>query len=108
MSDGSPYDEFDCECGAANCRGRISGNDWRRPELWERYAGHFSPYLQRRINHLKQNLPLERRNGHSKVVQFNGRQRELVRENEYTENRGEPGSPLLLEIKVRYNNPEWP
>lgn len=82
MSDGSPYDEFDCECGAANCRGRISGNDWRRPELWERYAGHFSPYLQRRINHLKQNLPVERRNGHPKVIQFNGLQRERAWENE--------------------------
>ncbi len=49
MSDGSPYDEFDCGCGAPNCRGRVTGDDWRRPELWERYAGHFSPYLQRRI-----------------------------------------------------------
>jgi len=51
--DGSPYDEFDCLCGAANCRGRITGDDWRRPELWARYAGHFSPYLQRRIDRLK-------------------------------------------------------
>lgn len=52
MTDGSPYDEFTCGCGAANCRGRIRGDDWRRPELWERYAGHFSPYLQRRIKSL--------------------------------------------------------
>ena len=49
MTDGSPYDEFDCECGAANCRGRVTGNDWLRPELQARYAGYFSPYLQRRI-----------------------------------------------------------
>ena len=49
MSDGGPYDEFECACGAPNCRGKITGNDWQRPELWERYAGHFSPYLQRRI-----------------------------------------------------------
>lgn len=82
MSDSSPYDEFDCECGAANCRGRVSGNDWRRPELWERYAGHFSPYLQRRINHLKQDLPVERRNGRLTVVHVNGRQREQVKERE--------------------------
>ena len=26
-----------------------SRNDWRDPSLWKRYAGHFSPYLQRRI-----------------------------------------------------------
>jgi len=25
------------------------GDDWRKPELWRRYAGRFSPYVQRRI-----------------------------------------------------------
>jgi hypothetical protein len=50
MSDGTPYDQFPCGCGAATCRGRVSGDDWQRPELWERYRGHFSPYLQRRID----------------------------------------------------------
>ncbi len=45
MCDGSDYDEFDCSCGAANCRGRITGADWKRPELWEKYDGYFSPYL---------------------------------------------------------------
>ena len=53
MCDGSVYDEFDCACGAPNCRGRVSGDDWQRPELWERYAGYFSPYLQRRIDLLR-------------------------------------------------------
>ena len=54
MTDGSPYDEFDCACGAPNCRGQVTGDVWKRPELWERYAGFFSPYLQRRIDRLKQ------------------------------------------------------
>lgn len=53
MCDGSPYDEFACACGSAACRGRVTGEDWRNPELWERYAGHFSPYLERRIRALK-------------------------------------------------------
>jgi hypothetical protein len=53
MSDGSPYDEFECSCGAPNCRGRVTGHDWLRPELRERYAGYFSPYLQRRIEQLE-------------------------------------------------------
>ena len=53
MCDGSPYDEFICQCKSPNCRGSITGNDWRLPELWGRYAGHFSPYLQRRIDKLK-------------------------------------------------------
>ena len=53
MCDGSPYDEFDCACGSPICRGRVTGDDWRNPVLWERYAGHFSPYLERRIKALR-------------------------------------------------------
>jgi hypothetical protein len=49
MSDGSPYDEFDCACGSPLCRGRVTGDDWQRHDLQARYAGYFSPYLQRRI-----------------------------------------------------------
>ena len=45
MCDGSPYDEFECGCGTPTCRGRITGDDWRRPELQARYAGYFSPYF---------------------------------------------------------------
>ena len=36
MCDGSSYDEFDCTCGLPDCRGRVTGEDWKRPELWER------------------------------------------------------------------------
>lgn len=53
MSDGSDYDAFRCLCGADACRGRVSGEDWKRPELWRRYEGHFSPYLQRRISNVQ-------------------------------------------------------
>lgn len=53
MCDGTPYDEFDCACGSKLCRGKVTGDDWRDPALWERYAGHFSPYLERRIEALR-------------------------------------------------------
>jgi len=53
MSDGSDYDEFECQCGAVNCRGRVGGQDWQMPELWLAYGPHFSPYLLRRIDLLK-------------------------------------------------------
>ena len=53
MCDGSLYDEFECQCGSPFCRGWITGNDWRKPELWEQYDGYFMPYLQRRINRLR-------------------------------------------------------
>lgn len=49
MSDSSPYDEFTCACGAARCRGQVTGRDWRLSELQQRYDGYFSAYLQRRI-----------------------------------------------------------
>lgn len=48
-----PADEFECSCGQLDCRKRVTANDWRIPALQERYAGHFSPYLQRRIDKLK-------------------------------------------------------
>ena len=57
MSDGCSYDEFECACNSPLCRGRITGTDWAKPELWSRYAGHFSPYLQRRINRLRATVP---------------------------------------------------
>lgn len=49
MSDGGPYDEFECNCGSLNCRGKITSNDWKLPELWKKYKGYFSPYIARRI-----------------------------------------------------------
>jgi hypothetical protein len=64
MSDSSDYDEFDCHCGASNCRGVVTGRDWQRPELQKRYNGFFSPYLQRRIEKLLQ-TPVEKKNGHA-------------------------------------------
>lgn len=42
-------DEMPCRCGTASCRGTVTGRDWQRPELQERYAGWFSSYLQARM-----------------------------------------------------------
>lgn len=57
MTDGTPYDEFECRCGTPHCRGTVRGDDWQKPELWARYAGYFSPYLQRRIDRLQMRQP---------------------------------------------------
>ena len=48
-SDASDYDEFECACGSDNCRGRITGNDWKLSDLQTRYLQMFSPYVQRKI-----------------------------------------------------------
>jgi hypothetical protein len=41
-----------CRCGAATCRGTVTGQDWRRPDLQEKYRGHFSWYLEQKIRRL--------------------------------------------------------
>lgn len=42
--------EMECNCGARNCRKRITEEDWRLPTLQRRYGGHFSQYLEEKIN----------------------------------------------------------
>jgi hypothetical protein len=39
----------ECRCGSPLCRTIITGGDWRLVTLQQRYAGHFSPLLNRRI-----------------------------------------------------------
>ena len=41
-----------CRCGTPVCRHVITGNDWQRSDVQERYWGHFSPFLNERIHHL--------------------------------------------------------
>ncbi len=58
MSESHPLFEFECHCGTERCRGRMSAEDWRDRELQIRYAGYFSPYLQRRIEALRRLEPI--------------------------------------------------
>ncbi len=39
----------DCQCDSPLCRHTITGKDWRRKDLQEKYRGHFSPFLKRQI-----------------------------------------------------------
>lgn len=41
--------EMECKCGAASCRKIITGQDWRRQDLQEKYAGYISWYLAEKI-----------------------------------------------------------
>jgi hypothetical protein len=38
-----------CRCGSPRCRGTVTGKDWMRPELQERYRCWFCWFLQRKI-----------------------------------------------------------
>ena len=44
---------LDCLCGSSLCRGKITGDDWRDPELQRRYGDYFSSYILKKIKHLK-------------------------------------------------------
>ncbi|MBL7257719.1 SET domain-containing protein-lysine N-methyltransferase [Actinoplanes sp. LDG1-01] len=41
--------EMSCRCEAAGCRGVVTGEDWRRLDLRERYGDHWTPALLRLI-----------------------------------------------------------
>ncbi|MBI4088917.1 SET domain-containing protein-lysine N-methyltransferase [Candidatus Kaiserbacteria bacterium] len=38
-----------CKCGSTLCRHKITGLDWQRKDLQERYRDHFSPFINARI-----------------------------------------------------------
>ncbi|MFI5710715.1 GNAT family N-acetyltransferase [Kribbella sp. NPDC051620] len=40
--------EMTCGCGSALCRGVVTGEDWRREDLQERYGDHWVPVLLRK------------------------------------------------------------
>ena len=41
--------DMDCHCRAPNCRKRFTENDWKIPELREKYHDYFSEYLKQKI-----------------------------------------------------------
>lgn len=41
--------QFNCECGAKDCRRVITWNDWKNPILQKKYAGYFQWYLEEKI-----------------------------------------------------------
>ena len=42
--------EMPCRCGATTCRETITGKDWTKPKLREKYKGWFCWFLQRKID----------------------------------------------------------
>lgn len=52
----TPGYRFECRCGAPNCRGTITGEDWKLPELQARYDGYFQWYLQEKIKAARGNF----------------------------------------------------
>lgn len=42
--------EMECKCGSPKCRGTITGKDWMKKDLQEKYKGWFCWFLQRKID----------------------------------------------------------
>jgi SET domain-containing protein len=48
----APY-SMSCHCGAEDCRGTVTGEDWRLPAVQEKYGHYFMPHILRRIRNLQ-------------------------------------------------------
>ena len=44
--------QWECHCGAPDCRGKVTGKDWRSLQLRQAYKDHFSPLINQRIRNL--------------------------------------------------------
>lgn len=49
---------LECNCGSPNCRRIVTGKDWMKEELQEKYRGWFSWFIQRKIDMLSSNKAL--------------------------------------------------
>ena len=47
--------EMHCNCGSDDCRGTITGKDWMKKDLQEKYKGWFCWLLQQKIDALSSN-----------------------------------------------------
>ena len=53
MCDDDPEDHFKCNCGSVNCRHKVTGDDWKNPQLQIGYVGYFTPYIQSLIDKIR-------------------------------------------------------
>lgn len=52
LSEGDFDISFDCNCGHSNCRKKITPQDWKKKELVQKYQGHYSVYLENKVEQL--------------------------------------------------------
>ena len=49
MTDDDDSTSMTCNCGNPNCRGSITGKDWKKEELQKKYHGYMSWYIEEKI-----------------------------------------------------------
>lgn len=47
-----------CRCGASNCRGTITGQDWKLPDVQDRLLPYYQPFIQAKILRAEGGKPL--------------------------------------------------
>ena len=55
-----PNLNFKCFCGCRNCRGEVTRNDWKRPNLQKWYKGHFSLFIEDKIKKISKSRICEK------------------------------------------------
>lgn len=51
---GLPPYSLECRCGKDNCRKVVTDDDWKLPELQQKYGGYFSWFLQEKIERMRE------------------------------------------------------
>ncbi len=41
--------KLNCSCGSHNCRGIVTGSDWKKKDLQKKYGNYFSSFILKRI-----------------------------------------------------------
>lgn len=49
MARTAPYQLENCACGAVDCRGTVTNEDWQLPDVQAKYGRFFMPHILRRI-----------------------------------------------------------
>ncbi len=53
LSDEAYVSKWTCTCAEPCCRKKITGRDYRKKDVQSRYTGHFSPLMNKKIDHKK-------------------------------------------------------
>ena len=57
-----------CLCKSDNCRGLVTGNDWKIKELQIRYANHFFPHILKKIQALNSSHDNKKNNNNNNTA----------------------------------------
>jgi hypothetical protein len=53
MTDSDPRLRMQCNCRSRNCRGLVTGDDWKIPSLQRKYGGYLSWHIREKIRRLR-------------------------------------------------------